>query len=94
MKLLRYGMSANGASSGNVKPGMLDDKGVIRDLSGMVNDIAGTNLLPENINVCKTQILQHFRKLRAIHISDLVWDRSANSSASALTILIMQKNRG
>ena len=28
MKLLRYGMSTNGASSGNVKPGMLDDKGV------------------------------------------------------------------
>ena len=36
MKLLRYGMSANGASSGNIKPGMLDEKGVIRDLSGMV----------------------------------------------------------
>ena len=49
MKLLRYGMSANGASGVNIKPGMLDDKGVIRDLSGMVNDIAGTNLLPENI---------------------------------------------
>ena len=43
MKLLRYGMS------GNEKPGMLDDEGVLRDLSGIVDDIAGETLLPENI---------------------------------------------
>jgi len=49
MKLLRYGMSATGTSGGNEKPGMLDDSGVLRDLSGMVNDIAGDTLLPENI---------------------------------------------
>ena len=48
MKLLRYGMSA-GATGGNEKPGMLDDAGVLRDLSGIVNDIAGETLLPENI---------------------------------------------
>ena len=48
MKLLRYGMSA-GATGGNEKPGMLDDAGVLRDLSGLVNDIAGETLLPENI---------------------------------------------
>ena len=49
MKLLRYGMSANGASGRHEKPGMLDDSGVLRDLSGMVSDIAGETLLPENI---------------------------------------------
>ena len=49
MKLLRYGMSATGATDANEKPGMLDDSGVLRDLSGMVNDIAGETLLPENI---------------------------------------------
>ena len=43
MKLLRYGMS------GNEKPGMLDDEGVLRDLSGIVDDIAGETLLPDNI---------------------------------------------
>ena len=43
MKLLRYGMS------GNEKPGMLDDEGVLRDLSGIVDDIAGETLLPGNI---------------------------------------------
>jgi 2-keto-4-pentenoate hydratase/2-oxohepta-3-ene-1,7-dioic acid hydratase in catechol pathway len=35
--------------SGNEKPGMLDDEGVLRDLSGIVDDIAGETLLPENI---------------------------------------------
>jgi len=49
MKLLRYEMPASGASGGNEKPGMLDDTGVLRDLSGVVNDIAGETLLPENI---------------------------------------------
>ena len=49
MKLLRYGMSASGASGGNEKPGMLDDSGVLRDLSGTISDIAGETLLPENI---------------------------------------------
>jgi 2-keto-4-pentenoate hydratase/2-oxohepta-3-ene-1,7-dioic acid hydratase in catechol pathway len=35
--------------SGNEKPGMLDDEGVLRDLSGIVDDIAGETLLPDNI---------------------------------------------
>ena len=49
MKLLRCGSSANRASDRYEQPGMLDDTGVIRDLSGVVNDIAGESLLPENI---------------------------------------------
>ena len=43
MKLLRYGIS------GKEKPGLLDEAGVLRDLSGIVDDIAGETLLPENI---------------------------------------------
>ena len=47
MKLLRYG------ESGYEKPGMLDDNGVIRDLSGFVNDIADEILSPESIEKLK-----------------------------------------
>ena len=43
MKLLRYG------PAGREKPGMLDAEGVIRDLSGEVDDIAGEVLLPDSI---------------------------------------------
>ena len=43
MKQLRYGIS------GNEKPGMLDDNGVIRDLSGFVDDIADEILSRESI---------------------------------------------
>ena len=49
MKLLRYGKSTTRSSGGNEKPGMLDESGVLRDLSGLFNDIAGETLLPENI---------------------------------------------
>ncbi|VXC68718.1 Ureidoglycolate lyase [Sphingomonas sp. T1] len=43
MKLLRYG------PIGHEKPGMLDADGAIRDLSGVVGDIAGDALTPEGI---------------------------------------------
>ena len=43
MKLLRYGIP------GKEKPGLLDETGVIRDLSKLVGDIADETLLPENI---------------------------------------------
>ncbi|MBP2511938.1 fumarylacetoacetate hydrolase family protein [Sphingomonas sp. PvP018] len=43
MKLLRYG------PIGHEKPGMLDADGAIRDLSGIVGDIAGDTLTPEGI---------------------------------------------
>ena len=43
MKLLRYG------EPGLEKPGLLDENGVIRDLSGYVDDISAATLLPENI---------------------------------------------
>jgi 2,4-didehydro-3-deoxy-L-rhamnonate hydrolase len=43
MKLLRYG------SSGREKPGLLDAAGTIRDLSGVIPDLAGDALLPESL---------------------------------------------
>lgn len=43
MKLLRHG------AVGAEKPGLLDDNGVIRDLTGVVDDIAGQVLSPEGL---------------------------------------------
>lgn len=43
MKLLRYG------AAGAEKPGLLDSEGRIRDLSGVVGDIAGDTLLPDGL---------------------------------------------
>jgi 2-keto-4-pentenoate hydratase/2-oxohepta-3-ene-1,7-dioic acid hydratase in catechol pathway len=44
MKLLRYGQP------GAEKPGLLDASGTIRDLSGVVPDIARATLLPESLD--------------------------------------------
>jgi len=43
MKLLRYG------PKGKERPGLLDAEGRVRDLSGVIDDIAGDVLLPEGI---------------------------------------------
>ncbi|MDA0664021.1 MAG: fumarylacetoacetate hydrolase family protein [Proteobacteria bacterium] len=43
MKLLRYGRA------GSEKPGMLDSDGAIRDLSGVIGDVAGKVLLPASL---------------------------------------------
>lgn len=47
MKLLRYG------PAGAEKPGLLDDDGAIRDLSGIVTDLAGDALLPSSLEKIK-----------------------------------------
>ena len=47
MKLLRYG------AAGQEKPGILGANGAIRDLSGVVADLAGTALGPESLNRIK-----------------------------------------
>lgn len=44
MKLLRYG------PLGAEKPGLLDADGKIRDLSGVISDVAGDALLPESLD--------------------------------------------
>jgi 2,4-diketo-3-deoxy-L-fuconate hydrolase len=54
MKLLRYG------PKGNEKPGILDTSGCVRDLSGIVDDIAGDVLSPEGL-----------ARLRAVDIETL-----------------------
>jgi len=47
MKLLRHG------ALGKEKPGLLDNQGVIRDLSAVITDIGGDGLLPESIDKLK-----------------------------------------
>lgn len=47
MKLLRYG------PSGREKPGLLDENGIIRDLSDFIDDVSGQTLLPENLERLK-----------------------------------------
>ena len=44
MKLLRYG------PPGHEKPGALDERGQVRDLSGVVDDIGGPVLLPAQLD--------------------------------------------
>jgi len=43
MKLLRYG------PPGREKPGLLDSSGQIRDLSGVISDLAGESLYPDSL---------------------------------------------
>jgi len=43
VKLLRYGLP------GQEKPGVLDSQGRVRDLSGVIADVAGAALLPESL---------------------------------------------
>lgn len=50
MKLLRYG------PKGGEKPGVLDDSGQVRDLSGIVPDLSGTHLSADSI--AKLQALE------------------------------------
>ncbi|GGF60086.1 ureidoglycolate lyase [Azorhizobium oxalatiphilum] len=54
MKLLRYG------PAGQEKPGLLDDAGKIRDLSGVVSDLDGAAITPEGL-----------AKLKALDVSSL-----------------------
>lgn len=54
MKLLRYGLP------GQEKPGVLDSQGRVRDLSGLIGDVAGNALLPESL-----------ARLRAVDLNSL-----------------------
>ncbi|UJX44079.1 fumarylacetoacetate hydrolase family protein [Xanthobacter sp. YC-JY1] len=47
MKLVRHG------AAGQERPGLIDAEGRLRDLSGIVPDIAGTVLLPESLDCLK-----------------------------------------
>jgi len=52
VKLLRFG------EQGSERPGIFDDDGVVRDLSGFVEDISGEVLLNENLQKLKAHDLQ------------------------------------
>jgi 2,4-didehydro-3-deoxy-L-rhamnonate hydrolase len=54
VKLLRYG------SHGQEKPGVLDPQGRVRDLSGVIADVAGAALLPDSLD-----------RLRALNLDSL-----------------------
>ena len=52
MKLLRYG------APGQEKPGAMDRRGVIRDLSGQIEDVSGPALAPESLDKLKALDLE------------------------------------
>jgi 2-keto-4-pentenoate hydratase/2-oxohepta-3-ene-1,7-dioic acid hydratase in catechol pathway len=57
MKLLRYG------PPGQEKPGVLTGADEIRDLSGVIHDLAGESLLPESIKKLKSTELSRLPKV-------------------------------
>ena len=56
MKLVRFG------KVGDEKPGVLDENGIIRDLSEVIDDVDGSTISPEYLN-----------KLRKLNLSTLDW---------------------
>ena len=57
MKLLRYG------SPGQEKPGILSSNGEIRDLSGIIPDLAGQSLLPEALEKLRNTDISRLPKI-------------------------------
>ena len=57
MKLLRYG------SPGQEKPGILSSNGEIRDLSGIITDLAGQSLLPEALEKLRNTDISRLPKV-------------------------------
>ena len=53
MKLVRFG------APGREKPGIIDDKGRIRDLSKVVPDIAGETLSPKEAGTRLTNVIKN-----------------------------------
>lgn len=67
MKLLRYG------PHGLEKPGILAATGEIRDLSGIIPDLAGESLLPRLSKNCATRIFRLCPSFKAVLASGLAW---------------------
>ena len=65
MKLVRFGMP------GQEKPGVLDQQGQVRDLSGVVADIGGVALLPESLARLRGLDLQTLPKVNGVAQQDL-----------------------
>lgn len=58
MKLVRYGQP------GREKPGIIDSEGRIRDLSGIIPDLAGEALSPKSLNKIKKAKIDSLPKVR------------------------------
>ncbi len=65
MKLLRYG------PAGHEKPGILDAQGRVRDLSGVISDVAGAALLPESLARIRALDLQSLPLVGGVPQQDL-----------------------
>lgn len=65
MKLLRYG------PIGQEKPGVLDAQGRVRDLSGVVTDIAGATLLPASLAQLRQLTLEDLPLVTGLPQQDL-----------------------
>lgn len=66
MKLLRYGQA------GSEQPGILDAEGAIRDLSSIINDVAGASLLPASLET-----------LRGLDVSTPMWLSPSGSAVAS-----------
>jgi len=65
MKLLRYG------PVGQEKPGVLDVHGVVRDLSGVVDDIGGLTLLPHSLAALRSIDIETLPRVAGVPQQDL-----------------------
>ena len=65
MKLLRYGLP------GQEKPGVLDAQGRVRDLSGVIADVAGAALLPESLARLRGLAIEHLPLVAGVAQKDL-----------------------
>ena len=74
MKLVRFG------APGKEKPGIIDSEGRIRDLSGVVPDIAGDALSPKSLAKLRSSSPTSCRRCGASRGSGRAWARSATSS--------------
>ena len=76
MKLLRFG------ASGNEAPGLMDDAGVIRDLSGHLDDIDGAALIQPYWTGCVPSTRHSCQQWMPARALVPVWVRLANSCVS------------
>ena len=62
MKLLRHGLP------GQERPGVLDSQGRVRDLSGVIADVAGAALLPDSLARLRSVNLDSLPPGKTIHL--------------------------
>ncbi len=87
MKLLRYG------PVGAEKPGILDARGNLRDLSAHVPDIAGAVLTPEGLDKLRALNPESLPVVTGLRASVPAWLAPASSFASVSTTPTMLPSR-